>query len=83
MSEKLQQEQEAKQTRGFKSAALEQQGTFWVIKISPPGAGDGKVMVVEFFDYQCIWCSRFAPELEKVIGSNQDALFLYGVAGLR
>jgi protein-disulfide isomerase len=77
MRETLQQEQEAKQTRGLKSTALEQQGTFWVIKISPPGPGDGKVMVVEFFDYQCIWCSRFAPELEKVIGSNTDVRYFF------
>jgi hypothetical protein len=45
MSEKLQQEQEAKQTRGFKSAALEQQGNILGNKNIPPGArgrkGDG------------------------------------------
>jgi protein-disulfide isomerase len=34
-------------------------------------------MVVEFFDYQCIWCSRFAPELEKVIRSNQDVRYFF------
>ncbi|EPC5681764.1 DsbA family protein, partial [Raoultella ornithinolytica] len=62
MSEKLQHEQEAKQTRGFKSAALEQQANILGNKNIPSwGPGDGKVMVVEFFDYQCIWCSRFAP----------------------
>ncbi|ENT8519972.1 DsbA family protein, partial [Raoultella ornithinolytica] len=78
MSEKLQHEQEAKQTRGFKSAALEQQANILGNKNIPSwGPGDGKVMVVEFFDYQCIWCSRFAPELEKVIGSNTDVRYFF------
>src|SRR5450830_974231 len=54
MSEKLQQEQEAKQTRGLKSTALEQQANILGNKNIPSwGPGDGKVMVVEFFDYQC------------------------------
>lgn len=78
MSEALQQEQEAKQTRGLKSAALEQQGNILGNKNIPSwGPGDGKVMVVEFFDYQCIWCSRFAPELEKVIRNNQDVRYFF------
>ncbi|HHT5262705.1 TPA: DsbA family protein [Klebsiella michiganensis] len=78
MSEKLQQEQEAKQTRGLKSTALEQQANILGNKNIPSwGPGDGKVMVVEFFDYQCIWCSRFAPELEKVIGSNTDVRYFF------
>ncbi|WP_185965453.1 DsbA family protein [Klebsiella michiganensis] len=78
MSEKLQQEQEAKQTRGLKSAALEQQANILGNKNIPSwGPADGRVMVVEFFDYQCIWCSRFAPELEAVIRSNTDVRYFF------
>lgn len=34
-------------------------------------------MVVEFFDYQCIWCSRFAPELEKAIKNNRKVRYFF------
>lgn len=33
--------------------------------------------VVEFFDYQCIYCARLAPELEKVINANPDVRFVF------
>ncbi|NCB88506.1 MAG: DsbA family protein, partial [Gammaproteobacteria bacterium] len=58
--------------------ALEQQANILGNKNIPSwGPGDGKVMVVEFFDYQCIWCSKFAPELEKVIGGNTDVRYFF------
>lgn len=34
-------------------------------------------MVVEFFDYQCIWCSRLAPELEKVMKANKNVRYYF------
>ncbi|XLF18782.1 hypothetical protein ACJEDN_27950 [Klebsiella pneumoniae] len=34
-------------------------------------------MVVEFFDYQCIWCSRLAPELEKVMKANTNVRYYF------
>ena len=30
------------------------------------GNPDGDVTVVEFFDYRCGYCKRFAPTLEKI-----------------
>ncbi|HBR4692851.1 TPA: thioredoxin domain-containing protein [Klebsiella pneumoniae] len=78
MSEKLQEQQEAKQARGLQSAVLEQQANILGNKNIPSwGPEDGRVMVVEFFDYQCIWCSRFAPELEKVMKSNTDVRYFF------
>ncbi|MFH5120893.1 DsbA family protein [Citrobacter freundii complex sp. 2024EL-00238] len=78
MSEKLQQEQEEKQSRGLTSAALAQQAKILGDKTIPSwGPADGDVMVVEFFDYQCIWCSRFAPELEKVIKNNTKVRYFF------
>jgi hypothetical protein len=33
--------------------------------------------VIEFFDYQCVFCSRFAPELEKVMKAQPDVRYLF------
>ncbi|MCW9474422.1 DsbA family protein [Klebsiella grimontii] len=78
MSESLQLEQQEKQTRELKSAALEQQSKILSnINIPSWGPANGDVMVVEFFDYQCIWCSRFAPELDKIIKSNTDVRYFF------
>lgn len=78
MSESLQQEQQEKQARGLKTAALAQQARIMADKRIPSwGAEDGSVMVVEFFDYQCIWCSRLAPELEKVMKANTNVRYYF------
>ncbi|BEO69151.1 hypothetical protein SMQE31_46590 (plasmid) [Serratia marcescens] len=39
------------------------------------GQQTAMVMAVVFFDYQCIWCSRLAPELEKVMQANPDVRY--------
>ena len=50
----------------------------WLNKRIPSwGAEGGSVMVVEFFDYQCIWCSRLAPELEKVMKANTNVRYYF------
>lgn len=78
MSESLQQEQQEKQARELKSAAIAQQARIMANKRIPSwGAQDGAVMVVEFFDYQCIWCSRLAPELEKVMKANTNVRYYF------
>ncbi len=78
MSESLQQEQQEKQIRELKSAAIAQQARIMADKRIPSwGAEGGSVMVVEFFDYQCIWCSRLAPELEKVMKANTNVRYYF------
>jgi protein-disulfide isomerase len=38
---------------------------------------DGKVTVVEFFDYRCGYCKLAAPEVVKLIGQNPDVRFVF------
>lgn len=78
MSEKLQAEQQERQSRKLKSAALAQQARILSDKNIPSwGPAEGTVMIVEFFDYQCIWCSRLAPELEKVMKANTNVRYYF------
>lgn len=41
------------------------------------GPANGKVTVIEFFDYQCIYCSRLAPVMEQVIKENPQTRFAF------
>ncbi len=38
---------------------------------------DGKVTVVEFFDYRCGYCKLAAPEVVKLIDQNPDVRFVF------
>lgn len=38
---------------------------------------NGKVTVVEFFDYRCGYCKLAAPEVMKLIGENPDIRFVF------
>ena len=38
---------------------------------------NGKVTVVEFFDYRCGYCKLAAPEVVKLIGENPDVRFVF------
>lgn len=46
---------------------------------SAPVAGnpDGKVTLVEFFDYRCSHCMKMAPIVESLIKSNPDLRVIY------
>lgn len=41
------------------------------------GSAKARVAVIEFFDYQCIYCSRLAPGLEQVMKSRPDVRFIF------
>lgn len=41
------------------------------------GNPEGKVSVVEFFDYQCIHCINTQPAVDAVINSNPDVRFVF------
>jgi len=38
---------------------------------------ENKVMLLEFFDYQCGYCKKAGPVLEKVIQANPDVEFMF------
>jgi len=38
---------------------------------------DGKITVVEFFDYRCGYCKTSAPEVLKIIDENPDVRFVF------
>ena len=38
---------------------------------------NGKITVVEFFDYRCGYCKMAAPEIVKLIAANPDVRFVF------
>lgn len=78
VSQKLQTQQQMQQMKSMKAAVIQNQAALLHDKGTPAyGPADAKVTVVEFFDYQCIYCARLAPELEKVIKANPKTRFVF------
>jgi protein-disulfide isomerase len=77
VSHKLQEQQEHKQ-KMFALSVMENQAALLHDPDTPAyGPDNAKVAVIEFFDYQCVFCSRFAPELEKVMKAQPDVRYLF------
>lgn len=41
------------------------------------GNADGNVILVEFFDYQCVHCKEMQPSIEKLLSSNSNVKIIY------
>ncbi|AIT08834.1 DSBA-like thioredoxin domain-containing protein [Candidatus Francisella endociliophora] len=39
---------------------------------------DPSVVIYEFFDYQCMYCSKVAPEIEKIIENDPNVQVVFG-----
>lgn len=78
VSKKLQDLQQDKRIQGMTAAVIQNQAVILMDKGSPSfGPKEAKVTVVEFFDYQCIYCAHLAPVLEKIIKANPDVRFVF------
>ena len=78
VSNKLQEQQEARKQKMFALNVMENQANLLHDPDTPAyGPDNAKVAVIEFFDYQCVFCSRLAPELEKVMKAQPDVRYLF------
>ena len=83
VSNKLQEQQETRKQKMFALNVMENQANLLHDPDTPAyGPDTAKVAVIEFFDYQCVFCSRFAPELEKVMKAQPDVRYLFKEANI-
>lgn len=78
VSNKLQEQQQLRKQKMFALSVMENQAALLHDPDTPAfGPEKAKVAVIEFFDYQCVFCSRFAPELEKVMKAQPEVRYLF------
>lgn len=77
MSQKLQAQSQEKQMASASAAALQNKEALLNDPTSPVLHPKGDVAVIQFFDYQCIFCAKVAPVAEQFISKNQDVRFIY------
>lgn len=78
VSRKLQLQQQERQQATLAVKVMDNQAALLEDKDTPvSGPEKAAVAVIEFFDYQCIYCSKLAPELEKVMKASPDVRFIF------
>ncbi|XRX76341.1 DsbA family protein (plasmid) [Cronobacter sakazakii] len=78
VSQKLQAQQQERQQKMYALSVMGNQEALLRDADTPAyGPEKAKVAVIEFFDYQCIWCSKLAPEIEKAMKANPDVRFVF------
>lgn len=78
VSQKLQAQQADNQSLSMRTAAVKLQAALTGDPDVPfSGPAGAKVAVIEFFDYQCVYCSRMAPVLEAVMKARPDVKYVF------
>ena len=78
VSSKLLEQQQTRKQNMFALSVMDNQTALLQDPDTPAfGPEKAKVAVIEFFDYQCVFCSRFAPELEKVMKAQPDVRYVF------
>jgi len=78
VSQKLQEQQQARQQLQFAVRVMDNQAALLNDADTPAfGPENAKVAVIEFFDYQCVHCSSVAPEIEKVMKTHPDVRYVF------
>ncbi|MGK3141321.1 thioredoxin domain-containing protein [Pantoea sp. C2G6] len=78
VDQKLQQIQYDEQITAMTAAALQHQDALLNDKSVPSiGPADASVVLVEFFDYQCIVCARQAVVMQSLMKNNPQVRFVF------
>lgn len=78
VSQKLQAQQADQQQQQTQEAVLANAKALVSDPATPSyGPKDAKVAFVEFFDYQCLYCSRMAPLVEQTVKANPNVRFVF------
>ena len=75
---RLQQRQSAAAATKAKQAIQDNQQALLSDQASPvEGNAQGKVTIVEFFDYRCVHCRHVAPTIDRIVSSNASVRVVY------
>lgn len=78
VSQKLQEQQKNRQQTTYALKVMQNQQALLQDPDTPAfGPDTAKVAVIQFFDYQCTFCSRMAPEMEKVMQASPEVKFVF------
>ena len=78
VSKKLQARQAEQKSQAMNTAVLHGRSLLMQLDGVPvKGPADAKVIVTEFFDYECIACSMMAPNMEQVMAKNPNVRFAF------
>lgn len=78
VSQKLQQQQHAREQLAMGLKVMDNQVALLRNADTPvTGPTGAKVAVIEFFDYQCVFCSRLVPGMEQVMKARPDVRYIF------
>ncbi len=73
----MQQKQKQQMQQKMQSVLSHQDALLNDSKTPTTGDQNANVAVIEFFDYQCAFCSKIAPEMESVIKNNPNVTYVF------